>query len=43
MAGGLEPLHVSLALARGLVGVLGAIIEIPVLAMVLSESTPTCV
>ena len=30
---GLEPLHTSLALARGLVGVLGAIIKIPMLAM----------
>src|SRR5262245_26943634 len=30
---GLEPLQTSLALARGLVGVLGAIIKIPMLAM----------
>jgi hypothetical protein len=30
---GLEPLHASLSLAGGLVGVLGAVIEIPVLAM----------
>ena len=29
----LKPLHASLALARGVVGVLGAMIERPVLAM----------
>ena len=33
MARGFEPLHVSLALARGLVGVLSAIIQISVLPM----------
>ena len=33
VARGLNPLHVSLALARRLVGVLGAVVQIPVLAM----------
>ena len=33
VARGLEPLHAALPLACGLVGVLGTIIEIPVLAM----------
>lgn len=34
LARGLKPLHVSLALPGGLVRILGAIVEIPVLAMV---------
>jgi len=33
VAGGLKPLHASLSLAGGLVGVFCSIIEIPVLAM----------
>jgi hypothetical protein len=33
VAGGLKPLQVVLALTSGLVGVLGTIVEIPVLAM----------